>query len=396
MDLSLSVKNISKIYGEEKVLNDVSFDLLKGEFVGVIGPNGAGKSTLLSIIAGIVKPDEGQVTIEGKLTSILEVGAGFHPELSGKENIFMVAALHGFTKKRTEQELANIIQFSEAEAYIDKPVKTYSSGMYLRLAFALFIHLDFEILLLDEVLSVGDFEFRQKAKNALSNLKNKRKTILLVTHNLSEIAQYCDRVIYLNKKIKHDSKDLNKAITAYLGDHPDKRKALDNRWTNLRYAANNSGHFESELLRIEHIEFVANEKAKKRFLYADQIDIRITYTCKVENNKLEIVLKIFDVFDHLVLGDSPCFREGYTWAAKQKGKHLLKASLPPRLLGKGSYLLNILVINDNVYQESWHAIDSFEVDFDPWMHNMVWSGIRPSIMPQLAWADKKIDDVSNK
>ena len=200
-DILIQVENISKIYGGTSVvLKNVSFDVLKGETVGIRGRNGAGKSTLIKILAGALKPSGGRAELFGSVASILDIGAGFHPELSGMDNIYLSGNLLGFSKKQVAEKVNEIISFSELEEYIHQPVKIYSSGMFLRLAFSVFALLDTDILLLDEVLSVGDAAFRYKSFNMMNNFKRQGKTILLVSHNFHEIEAYCDRVLYLDKE----------------------------------------------------------------------------------------------------------------------------------------------------------------------------------------------------
>lgn len=180
-------------------LNNVSFKINQGSAVGVIGSNGSGKSTLLRILSGVSKPSSGQITIRGKTAGILEIGAGFYPELSGRENLFLYGNLNGFSKSAISKKFDAILDFSEIGRFIDEPVKNYSNGMYLRLAFSIMIHLDFDIYLLDEVLSVGDTAFRNKIKIKIEALKKLGKTLLYVSHNMGEIMQDFKYALILHK-----------------------------------------------------------------------------------------------------------------------------------------------------------------------------------------------------
>jgi lipopolysaccharide transport system ATP-binding protein len=180
-------------------LRDVDFDIKKGENVGIIGLNGAGKSTLLKILSRIVTPTEGTARIEGRLGALLEVGTGFHQELTGRENTFLYGAILGMSREEVAAKYDQIVEFAEIQEFMDTPVKRYSSGMYVRLAFAVAAHLDPEILLLDEVLAVGDFTFQRKCINFTKSLEQKGSTILVVSHNMHSIKSMCDRVIYLRK-----------------------------------------------------------------------------------------------------------------------------------------------------------------------------------------------------
>ena len=180
------------------VLNDVSFDIKKGEAVGLIGHNGCGKSTLLKLISGILYPDGGSVDIKGRVSSLLELGAGFHPDMSGRENIYINASIFGLTKEEIEARLQSIIDFSELAGFIDNPVRTYSSGMYMRLAFSVAINVDADVLLIDEILAVGDANFQAKCFSKLQEIKEKGTTIVIVSHSLSQIENICDRSIWIN------------------------------------------------------------------------------------------------------------------------------------------------------------------------------------------------------
>lgn len=219
MDIAVQVKNVTKnyrmyayknstlkekivnfkkeSYSNKLVLNNVSLEIKKGETVGLIGRNGSGKSTLLKLISKIIYPDNGEIDIYGRVSSLLELGAGFHPDFTGRENIYMNASILGLAKLEIDEKLESIIAFSELEDYIDSPVKTYSSGMYMRLAFSVAISVDPEILLIDEVLAVGDNSFQNKCINKLRELKGLGKTIIIVSHDNSMMEKLCDKLYWL-------------------------------------------------------------------------------------------------------------------------------------------------------------------------------------------------------
>jgi lipopolysaccharide transport system ATP-binding protein len=180
-------------------LEDVSFEVMPGEVMGIIGPNGAGKSTLLSILSRIIEPTSGRADLYGRVCSLLEVGTGFHPDLSGRENIYLNGAILGMRRREIEARFDEIVAFAEVERFIDTAVKRYSSGMYVRLAFAVAAHLDPEILIVDEVLAVGDASFQKKCLGKISDVTRGGRTVLFVSHNLGMISQLCDRVILLDK-----------------------------------------------------------------------------------------------------------------------------------------------------------------------------------------------------
>ncbi len=188
-----------------EVLKNINLRIKQGETVGLIGVNGSGKSTLLKLMTKIIYPDSGKITTNGKLTSLLELGAGFHPDFSGRENIYFNASIFGLTRKEIDARLHDIIEFSELGEFIDNPVRTYSSGMYMRLAFSVAINVDAEILLIDEILSVGDQHFQEKCYNKMTELKNQGKTMVFVTHSLDVVKKLCTRAVWLyNGEIKMD------------------------------------------------------------------------------------------------------------------------------------------------------------------------------------------------
>lgn len=180
-------------------LNDVSFEIKAGQQVGIIGANGAGKSTLLKILSRITEPTHGKITINGRVSSLLEVGTGFHPELTGRENIYLNGAILGMPRSEIRKKFDEIVAFSEVERFLDTPVKHYSSGMYVRLAFSVSAHLDPEVLILDEVLAVGDARFQKKCMNKIRRFKEDGRTVLFVSHSATAISQFCDTAIYLEK-----------------------------------------------------------------------------------------------------------------------------------------------------------------------------------------------------
>lgn len=179
------------------VLKNINLKIKRGETVALIGTNGSGKSTLLKLMTKIYYPTSGSVTTYGKLTSLLELGAGFHPDFSGRENIYFNASIFGLSKKEIDERIDEIIEFSELKNFIDNPVRTYSSGMYMRLAFSIAINVNADILLVDEILAVGDQHFQEKCFKKLLDLKNSNKTIIIVSHDLNSIKKLCDRAVWI-------------------------------------------------------------------------------------------------------------------------------------------------------------------------------------------------------
>ncbi len=207
-------KKNKKEYRE--ILKNINLDIKKGETVALIGTNGSGKTTLLKLMTKIIYPTKGKVITYGKLTSLLELGAGFHPDFTGRENIYFNASIFGLTKKEIESRIDEIIEFSELGELIDTPVRTYSSGMYMRLAFSVAINVDAEILLIDEILAVGDQHFQDKCFNKLMELKNSDKTIVIVSHSLESVKKLCNRAVWIYEgKVRMDG-DTSEVIDEYL------------------------------------------------------------------------------------------------------------------------------------------------------------------------------------
>lgn len=203
-------------YETKEILSDISIVINKGETVALIGVNGSGKSTLLKLMTKIIYPNKGKIIINGKLTSLLELGAGFHPDFSGRENIYFNASIFGLTRAEIDKRIDKIIEFSELGSFIDNPVRTYSSGMYMRLAFSVAINVDADILLIDEILAVGDQHFQEKCYEKLKELKKEGKTIVIVTHDLNSVRNLCDRAIWINKgRVKMDD-SAKKVVESYL------------------------------------------------------------------------------------------------------------------------------------------------------------------------------------
>ena len=182
---------------QRQVLKDINLEINKGEVVALIGVNGSGKSTLLKLMTKIIYPNSGEIVTHGKLTSLLELGAGFHPDFSGRENIYFNASIFGLTRKDIDKRIDQIIEFSELQDFIDNPVRTYSSGMYMRLAFSVAINVDAQILLIDEILSVGDQHFQNKCFEKMKELKNEGKTMVFVTHSMGSVRDLCTRAVWL-------------------------------------------------------------------------------------------------------------------------------------------------------------------------------------------------------
>lgn len=221
MDKANSLKEKMLFWNRNKkekreVLKDVNLTIKNGEAVALIGVNGSGKSTLLKLMTKIIYPNQGKIETYGKLTSLLELGAGFHPDFSGRENIYFNASIFGLTRKQIDERLESIIEFSELGSYIDNPVRTYSSGMYMRLAFAVAINVDADILLVDEILAVGDQHFQEKCIAKMKELKEQGKTMVFVTHSMNTVKEFCSRAVWLSNGVIKMDGEPDEVIEQYL------------------------------------------------------------------------------------------------------------------------------------------------------------------------------------
>ncbi len=288
-------------------LDDVSFEVRKGEALGIIGHNGAGKSTLLKLLSRVTAPSGGTISYNGRIASMLEVGTGFHPELTGRENVYMNGAILGMTKAEIDKKFDQIVEFAEMEQFIDTPVKRYSSGMYVKLAFAVAAHLDSEILVMDEVLAVGDMKFQQKCLGKMGDAANTEgRTVLYVSHNMNTIRQLCTRCIVLDHgKVIFDG-DTEEAIAIYSDIQRDLRVEREYE------AFERPSWLQRDEVRICRAAF--RDKKDCTFTVGEPmtIDLDLRYNRKVEN--LGLRFEIWNTMDQPVATavnfDLPIFREG--------------------------------------------------------------------------------------
>lgn len=271
-------------------LKNLSFEVKQGEILGIIGKNGAGKSTLLKLLSRVTAPTTGEIKVKGRIASLLEVGTGFHPELTGKENVFLNGAILGMTKKEIKLKLDEIVAFSGVEQYIDTPVKRYSSGMYVRLAFAVAAHLEPEILIVDEVLAVGDAEFQKKCINKMSQVAKEGRTILFVSHTMDAVESLCTRGIVLNSgSISYNGK-INEAINHYISKVKINDISVTNNVIDL---SNHPNKIYSRDYGLQRAEILVNGQPTSTIYPGDDLKIKITYKLKTVffNPVLGVVIK---------------------------------------------------------------------------------------------------------
>jgi len=320
-----------KGYEHQRVLKDVSFNVSQGDFFGIVGRNGSGKSTLLKLLAGIYTPGSGNIEVNGTLVPFIELGVGFNPELTGRENIFLNGALLGFSRKEMQQKYDSIVEFSELERFMDQKLKNYSSGMQVRLAFSIAIRAKGDILLLDEVLAVGDAAFQQKCFDYFEQLKKDKKTVILVTHDMSAVKRFCNKAILIeNGEIKRSGTPEDVA-DQYL---------LDNVDTSHASGQTKQGNKKLEST-VKDITF--NMKSAKRLKNTDTLDFTIAYQL---NNDIKPVL------GYSISKNGMSVVEMNTKDSKLSSdiqvKHKVAHTLKLHSLNPGAYKIDIAIFNDDM------------------------------------------------
>lgn len=354
-------------YENREVLNGVSLSIKKGDVVGLIGENGSGKSTLLKLLTKIIYPDNGSITINGKISSLLELGAGFHPDLSGKENIYTNASIFGLTRKEIDRRLDTIIEFSELEEFIDNPVRTYSSGMYMRLAFSVAINVDADILLIDEILAVGDANFQSKCFEKLRELKKNGTTIVLVTHDINVVERFCNKAVWLNDgKLVIDATAIN-VIDAYLNYMNNKRlKSIEdsmNTTPDSNVVENQLVDAADETKSHDSIDYNSNRFGLKyiEITSAHIMNKHGAITNVIKGNEyveFQIEYRVNKVLDEYVFGmgiytlDGICLTGTNTQLDRLTIKHnkmngTVKFIVPNLTLLTGKYVLQLAIVDKN-------------------------------------------------
>jgi lipopolysaccharide transport system ATP-binding protein len=308
-------------------LKDVNFDVNQGEVLGIIGRNGAGKSTLLKILSKVTAPTKGSIKIRGRIASLLEVGTGFHPELTGRENIFLNGAILGMTKSEIRSKFDEIVAFSGVEKYIDTPVKRYSSGMYVRLAFAVAAHLEPEILIVDEVLAVGDAEFQKKCLGKMKDVSSQGRTVIFVSHNMSAVKSLCNRAIVLEKGEVVYMGETDQAVSKYLGSA--------NGILNFKNQVAENDGFNLKTVEVSS----RNKNFSEPIIRTDEILLKFTYDNQSNYDEIHLTIKMKGEDGNYFLttsnGDS---------LKIEKGCHSISMVLPEGYLNEGMFFMDILVV----------------------------------------------------
>ena len=329
-------------------LKDISFEIKQGDRVGIIGKNGAGKSTILKMLSRISSPTEGSIKIKGKVASLLEVGTGFHGELTGRENIYLNGAILGMKVKRIDEKLDEIIEFSGIEHHIDTPVKRYSSGMYVRLAFAVAAHLDSDILIADEVLAVGDAEFQKKALGKMQDLSTgEGRTVLFVSHNMTAVRNLCINGIVLNNGLITYSGVINECITSYLSDKI-KEGIINNYWE-----FENAPGYKNIKVKSAYIKYEGEKLTVKT-----SFDIITEFWCMEEGFPVNVSM-------HLYNSTGECIFNIFTANIPlSKGLHKAVFHIPANFMNDGNYYINNWFVYNSTNYYIHERSNSFEIEED--------------------------------
>lgn len=321
-----SNKNQSKAssYEEFWALRDLNFDIRQGDRVGIIGRNGAGKSTLLKILSRITEPTAGRVEIRGRMASLLEVGTGFHPDLTGRENIFLNGAILGMSRKEIKRQFDSIVAFAEIEKFLDTPVKRFSSGMYTRLGFAIAAHLDTDLLIVDEVLAVGDAQFQEKCLKKMNELGECGRTILFVSHNIGSVLTLCNKGIFLEKGKVKAFGDVNECVREYSASCPKASTA----W---------QGAVGNEFIQILSAAIVGS--SKEYFHQGEKVNLLVEYDLLKPHKDLSLTVGIWNS-KHQLLGQSR-LNDTEEGAFASSGRHKASFNLDAGLFHDGEYLIKV-------------------------------------------------------
>lgn len=365
-DVVLSVQNISKKYvtvkgglfnKEEDIfwaVKDISFEVKKGQILGIIGLNGAGKSTILKILSEVIPPTSGQIEYKGSILSILDIGTGFHPDLSGYENIFLNSSLLGMKEKKTLKNVDEIIAFSGIGDYIHEPVKNYSNGMYLRLALSIALFTDNEIILLDEVISVGDVEFRYKAIEKIKEQANDGKACIMISHDLGSVIDLCDECILMEK-----------GQIIYKGNS---KLVVEDYYNKFYNHINNS-----KVVVLDHqMCKIISVKMEKETIYMDEPAIIIIQYEVKEEGDFKFFLKLRN-YHSSVLTASDAFRSDYKQSSSAPGIYETRCLIPANLFNAGAYLVDVIMGTETALFIEYQLACRFKVILKEWEINKIWN-----------------------
>jgi len=372
-------------------LRDVSFDVEEGQVLGIIGRNGAGKTTLLKLLSQITEPTEGEIVVDGRVASLLEVGTGFHPELSGRENIFLNGAILGMTRREILSRFDDIVAFAEVDRFLDTPVKRYSSGMYVRLAFAVAAHLEPEILVVDEVLAVGDYQFQKKCLGKMGDVARSGRTVLLVSHNMSSVLNLCSRAVLLEQGHLVADGPAADIVQRYMDIKLS--QAAEAVWEDPATAPG------GEVAKLRAVRILTIDgKPTSDVDIGQGCDLDVEYWNLVEGARLMVTIQLMDRMGGMILSSfnlpSVC-AEPDQWSDKPMPKGLFRTRVrfPADFLNEGLHSINVFIQKDgnlNTYMAhkndavSFNCVDSGRMRKE---YGGVWGGV---VRPRLDWRTERM------
>ncbi len=362
-------------------LKDISFEIKQGEAVGIIGKNGAGKSTLLKLLSRVTAPTSGHIRLKGRVASMLEIGTGFHPELTGRENIYLNGAILGMNRREIDRKLDEIIDFSGVEQYIDTPVKRYSSGMYVRLAFGVAAHLESEILIIDEVLAVGDAEFQRKCLGKMGDAKTKDgRTVLFVSHNMAAVTTLCQRAILLEKGEMAFDGPAREGVEQYLqSNNPDVNQ--EKSWL----PGEGPGDYRGQLSMVK-----ISPASGNIFSLSAGIKLEFRVICHTPGLRINLAFEIITPDQILVLQHGIALADG---KAVEPGNYEISVDIPGNLLNKGQYLVNVWLGGSFKPPKRFDHVAGFTIEHTQIDHIMV--PVPGILRPVLKYQQKFTSSVSD-
>lgn len=365
--------------GQFWALRDVNFDIKQGDVVGIVGRNGAGKSTMLKILSRITPPTTGRVEIRGRLGSLLEIGTGFNPELTGRQNVYLSAAILGMNASEVKADFDAIVDFSGVENFLDMPVKHYSSGMYMRLAFAVAAHLRHEILLIDEVLAVGDAAFQQKCVGRISEEASSGRTVVFVSHNLAAVLSLCTKAILLEEGVITKIGTPDDVVGTYLGRLNELK--CESEWSEPKIAPGNS------LFRVKAIRARGSDGlVRARYGNSEDWFVEVEYWNLISGSAMGVTLAIYNATGMCVFGSISNLEECWHGKPRPAGLFLSRVKIPGDLMKEGIYKIVILLWGQG-YTDQFRIDEAAEVEvYDSGqLRGDYFGGWEGVVHPRLAW-----------
>jgi lipopolysaccharide transport system ATP-binding protein len=364
-------------------LNNVNFEIQAGEVIGVVGRNGSGKSTLLKILSRITHPTSGSVEICGRSASLLEVGTGFHPELTGRENVYLNGAILGMSRAEIKQRFDEIVTFAEVEEFMNTPVKRFSTGMYLRLAFAVAAHLRTEILFIDEVLAVGDIEFQRKCLGKIDGAAKEGRTIMFVSHNLGAVTQLCRRALWLNDGRLEADGNARDVAAAYFANSQKRTHSWERPPDHARDTSDKEALLLSVRLRQQ------GEEMTGVLTFDQPFTVEVEYQIEKPLSDLRIVLRILSESGTIIFTSSDADKpSGSDERTRPEGRHLSVCNIPGNLLKPGKFFLTVGIRRQGIWTELNENVLMFEVGSVGYPLHPDRLGV---ITPLLEWDTSKVD-----